>query len=182
MEAGRRRQVLGIGGGAFADGQASLLTAHVVSLATDPRPRVCLVPTASGDSSDGIVAFYRQMSHFDCRPSHLQLFPRTVDDLRGYLLEQDVIWVGGGSTANLLAVWRTHGLDEVLREAYDKGVVLTGSSAGMNCWFEASVTDSFSPNELAGLRDGLGFIRGSACPHYDGEPLRRPTYRRLVAA
>jgi dipeptidase E len=96
------------------------------------------------------------------------------------VLGQDVVYVGGGSTANLLVVWRLHGLDRALRAAYGAGVVLAGISAGMNCWFEASVTDSFGP-ELAGLPDGLGFLPGSACPHYDGEALRRPVYHRLVA-
>jgi dipeptidase E len=181
MEAGARRQIFAIGGGAFSEGEGPLLAERLLSLARSERPRVCFVPTASGDSVEGMVAFYRLMSRFDCRPGDLRLFPRTVNDLHGFLLEQDVLWVGGGSTANMLAVWRVHGLDEVLREAYEQGVVLTGSSAGMNCWFAASVTDSFSATELAGLEDGLAFLEGSACPHFDGEPLRRPTYHRLVA-
>ena len=96
------------------------------------------------------------------------------------MLSQDVIWVGGGNTASLLAVWRMHGLDVVLREAWEQGVVLCGVSAGMNCWFQASTTDSFGP-ELAPLHDGLGFVAGSACPHYDGEERRRPLYGELVA-
>jgi peptidase E len=90
--------------------------------------------------------------------------------------------VGGGSTANLLAVWRVHGLDKVLERAWHRGTVLCGVSAGMNCWFSASVTDSFGPSELTGLQDGLGLIPASSCPHYDGDEKRRPTYRRLVAA
>jgi dipeptidase E len=90
-----------------------------------------------------------------------------------------VIYVGGGNTANLLAVWRLHGLDAILREALDGGAVLCGVSAGMNCWFDASTTDSFGP-QIAPLRDGLGFVPGSACPHYHGEPQRRPAYRALV--
>ncbi|HEX8855218.1 MAG TPA: peptidase E [Thermoleophilaceae bacterium] len=181
MERGAWRQIFAIGGGAFAEREGPLLAEHVLSLARGERPKVCFIPTAGGDSPDGIVAFYRLMWQFPCVPFDLQLFPRTVTDLRGFVLAQDVLWVGGGSTANMLAVWRVHGLDEILREAYEQGIVLTGSSAGMNCWFEASVTDSFSPTELAGLDDGLGFLEGSACPHFDGEPLRRPTYHRLVA-
>ena len=97
------------------------------------------------------------------------------------MLEQNVIYVGGGNTANLLAVWRVHGLDVVLREAWEQGVVLCGISAGMNCWFEASVTDSFASDRLAALPDGLALLPGSACPHYDGESERRPTYHRLIA-
>jgi peptidase E len=99
--------------------------------------------------------------------------------LRELALAHDVILVPGGNTANMLAIWRVHGFDEILREAWQAGVLLTGWSAGMICWFEAGVTDSFGP-ELEGMRDGLGFLAGSACPHYDGEELRRPVYRRLV--
>ena len=126
--------------------------------------------------------FYRAFAAFDCRPADLQLFARSVGDLRAFVLEQDVLYVGGGSTANLLAVWRTHGLDRVLREAWQQGVVLCGISAGMNCWFAESVTDSFDLAQLAALKDGLGLVPDSCCPHYDGEGQRRPTYQRLVAA
>jgi len=109
----------------------------------------------------------------------LSFYPWPPADLRELALAHDVIVVGGGNTANLLAVWRVHGFDAILREAWESGVVLSGWSAGMICWFEASVTDSFGP-QLAGLRDGLGFLPGGACPHYDGEHLRRPVYERLV--
>jgi dipeptidase E len=112
--------------------------------------------------------------------SHLELRQWPPADLRGLVLGHDVVLVGGGNTANMLAVWRVHGLDEILREAWREGIVLTGWSAGMICWFEAGVTDSFGP-QLEGMRDGLGFLPGSACPHYDGEDLRRPVYTRLVA-
>jgi peptidase E len=111
--------------------------------------------------------------------SHLELRQWPPEDLRGFVLGHDVVLVGGGNTANALAVWRVHGFDEILREAWREGIVLTGWSAGMICWFEAGVTDSFGP-QLAGMRDGLGLLPGSACPHYDGEDLRRPVYRRLV--
>jgi peptidase E len=111
--------------------------------------------------------------------THLSFYPWPPADLRKLALAHDVILVAGGNTANLLAVWRVHGFDRVLREAWEAGVVLSGWSAGMICWFEAGVTDSFGP-QLEGLRDGLGFLPGSACPHYDGEELRRPVYRELV--
>ena len=100
--------------------------------------------------------------------------------MRSFALSHDVVLVCGGNTANMLAAWRLHGFDRILREAWEAGVVLCGWSAGMICWFEASVTDSFGP-ELGPLRDGLGFLAGSACPHYDGEELRRPVYTELVA-
>jgi dipeptidase E len=114
-----------------------------------------------------------------CERSHLALFNRTVEDIDAYCLQQDIIVVGGGNTANMLAIWRVHGFDAILREAWESGVVLFGASAGMICWFEAGVTDSFGP-QLEGMRDGLGFLAGSACPHYDGEERRRPRYRELV--
>jgi dipeptidase E len=109
----------------------------------------------------------------------LSFYPWPPAELRELALAHDVILVGGGNTANLLAVWRVHGFDRILREAWEAGVLLTGWSAGMICWFEAGVTDSFGP-QLEGMRDGLGFLPGSACPHYDGEELRRPVYQRLV--
>ena len=125
--------------------------------------------------------FYRAFSPRDCQPSDLALFRRTVVDLRDFLLEQDVIYVGGGNTANMLAVWRTHGVDLILRDAWEQGIVLADISAGAICWFEASVTDSFGLG-LAGMRDGLGLLAGSACPHYSSEARRRPVYRQLVSS
>ncbi len=118
-------------------------------------------------------------SELDAEVTHLSFYPWPPPDLRELALAHDVILVAGGSTANMLAVWRVHGFDRILREAWEAGVVLSGWSAGMICWFEAGVTDSFGP-QLEGLRDGLGFLSGSACPHYDGEELRRPAYRQLV--
>jgi len=154
----------------------------VLSLARRRRPRVCFVPTASGDAPAYLARFYRIMSRLDCEPSDLTLFERTVADIPRFVAEQDVIYVGGGNTASLLAVWRAHGLDRALRDAWTAGVVLTGVSAGMNCWFSASVTDSFDVTTLAPLSDGLGLLAGSCCPHFDGEPQRRPTYHRCVGA
>lgn len=142
------------------------------------RPRVCFVPTASGDSAAYTAAFYAAFASRS-EASHLGLFGRTVADLERFLLGQDVIYVGGGNTANMLAVWRVHGVDRILARAWDEGIVLTGTSAGANCWFECSSTDSFGP--LAALDDGLGFLGGSHSPHYDGEPLRRPLFQRLIA-
>lgn len=152
---------------------------YLLGLTGSSRPRVCFVPTASGDAGDYVAKFEESLSD-RAETSVLRLFTRDVVDLRSFLLAQDVVYVGGGSTANLLAVWRAHGLPELLEEAADNGTVLAGISAGMNCWFEASVTDSFGP-DLAPLLDGLGFVAGSACPHYDGEELRAGTYRALVA-
>jgi dipeptidase E len=174
--------IVALGGRGFrVDSEDQLMVEFILSLAGGTRPRVCYVGTAGGDAPAYVANFYRACALQDCRPSELGLFERTVADLRGFVLEQDVVYVGGGNTASMLAVWRAHGLDEVLREAHAAGVVLCGVSAGMNCWFEASVTDSFDLASLAPLHDGLGLLAGSACPHYDGEPLRRPTYTALVA-
>jgi dipeptidase E len=157
-----------------------LLDDYVLSLARRARPSVAFVATASGDAPAYVADFYRAFAARDCRLSDVGLFDRRIDDLRGHVLAQDVVYVGGGNTASLLAVWRAHGLDRVLIEAWHAGVVLAGISAGMNCWFQQSVTDSFAPNALAALDDGLGLLAGSACPHFDGEDERRPAYRRLV--
>ena len=140
--------------------------------------RLLYVGTASmehPDTTEAVDGLLRGLADV----SQLELRQWPPADLRGFTLAHDVILVGGGNTANMLAVWRVHGFDEILREAWREGIVLTGWSAGMICWFEAGVTDSFGP-QLAGMRDGLGLLPGSACPHYDGEDLRRPVYRRLV--
>ncbi|MGI8421887.1 MAG: Type 1 glutamine amidotransferase-like domain-containing protein [Gaiellaceae bacterium] len=171
------RRIVAMGGGWLAP-ERRLLDAYVIGLTGKERPRVCFLPTAVGDAEWATLNFY---STIDGRAetSHLKLFQREVVDLRAFLLDHDAIAVSGGNTANALAVWRVHGVDAILREAWEAGIVLYGSSAGMICWFERSVTDSYGP--LAALDDGLGFLPGSACPHYDGEPERRPTYTRLVA-
>ncbi len=178
----RTRKIVAMGGGGFSmEPENPLLDDFVLSLAGgDAKPRVCFVPTASGDADAYVEKFLDSFPAQRADATVLQLFRREHLDLRAFILSQDVVYVGGGNTLSLLAVWRAHGLDTILREAYDAGVVMAGISAGMNCWFEASVTDSYAMDELYPLEDGLGFVRGSACPHYDGEPERRPTYRRLV--
>jgi len=143
-------------------------------------PHVCFVPTASSTPETRLVSFYESFAH-RAEPSHVSFNPWPREDLREHVLAQDAIYVGGGNTANMLAVWRAHGFDVVLREAWESGVLLCGSSAGMICWFEAGVTDSFGP-QLEGMRDLLGFLPGSACPHYDSEERRRVVYRELVDA
>jgi len=174
------QRIIACGGGLF-DQSAAPLREFILGRARQANPRVCFLPTATGDHPEAIARFYRVAAQHECRPSDLPLFHREVADLAAFLAKQDVVWVAGGNTANALAIWRVHGVDRVLREAWEQGAVMTGASAGMNCWFEASVTDSFSMNELAALNDGLGWLAGSACPHYDAEEMRRPTYRELVA-
>jgi peptidase E len=153
---------------------------YVLDLTAKARPKVCFIPTAKGDAPEWILAGYNRVPAARAERSHLALFDRTVTDLHGFLLNQDVIWVGGGNTANMLAVWRVHGVDQVLREAWEAGIVLCGGSAGSLCWFECGTTDSFDLNQLQALHDGLGFLPGSHSPHYDGEEQRRPVYHRLI--
>lgn len=157
------------------------LVDHVLSFAKRTRPKVLFLPTASGDDPAYLLTFYRQLAGRACDLGHLALFDRTVDDIDALVRDQDVVIVGGGNTANLLAIWRVHGVDRALRAAYETGTVLSGWSAGCICWFEGGTTDSFTP-ELGALRDGLGFLRGSATPHYDSEERRPAVYAREIAA
>ena len=171
--------LIALGGGGFSmEPENPLLDNYILELTGKPSPKVCFVGTASGDSDGYTAKFYESFPPSRCAASHLSLFKREIVDLCGFVLSQDVVYVGGGNTANLLAVWRVHGLHTILREAWQQGIVLCGVSAGAICWFEAGVTDSFGP--LAPLRGGLGFLPGSCCPHYDGEIERRPAFHQFV--
>ena len=171
-------QIVAMGGGGFMADPRSRLDDFLLSLSPAPRPRVCYLPTPSADSDRGIAAFFEAFSRRDCEPSCVRLFG-VPDDPAGRLSDVDVVYVSGGNTANALAVWRLHGVDVALHEAWERGAVVGGPSAGANCWFECCVTDSFGPS-LEPLHDGLGLVSGSFCPHYDGEERRRPVYRELV--
>lgn len=158
------------------------LTDYAIELARPAgRPKVCFLATAVGDSADGIRNFYDAAHVRGLDASHLALFPMpNVEDLRAHLLSRDVIWVGGGSVAGLLAMWRLHGVDAVMREAWQAGVVLTGVSAGSICWHVGGTTDSFGP-DLRPIVDGLGLVPFSNGVHYDSEPQRRPLFQQLIA-
>ena len=175
------RHIVALGGVGDTEEQTALLLDYVLGVVGAERPRILYVPTAIADSphlAEGLLRFYERFRGRG-ELSHLLTFPWPPANLREHLLEQDAICVSGGNTANLLALWRVHGIDVLMREAWERGVVLFGVSAGMICWFEASVTDSFGP-QLEGLRDGLALLPGSACPHYDGEERRRGRYHELV--
>jgi peptidase E len=176
------RQIVGLGGGmGDTPEQRAALLEFVLRLTGRSRPKVLFLPTALADSAytaAEVVDFY-DLYRANAEASHVFTFPWPPEDLRSLLLGQDAICVSGGNTANMLAIWRVHGIDTLLREAWEQGVVLFGASAGMICWFEHGVTDSFGP-QLEGI-DCLGWLSGSACPHYDGEPRRRPRYTELVA-
>jgi peptidase E len=159
-----------------------LLVDYAVKLSGAQIPRICLINTATGDDPGAYLRSYQAISGLPSRVSHLQLFPMpNVASPADLLLGQDVIFVGGGSVANQVAVWRAHGLDEILRQAWEAGVVLSGVSAGALCWFAGGTTDSYGP-ELRPFTDGLGLLPGSFCPHYDSETRRRPLYHELVRA
>lgn len=143
-----------------------------------PHPKICFVGTASGDSQEYIDRFYAAFKKLDCEPSHLSVFNGPTVDLRSYVLDKDIIYVGGGNTRNLIVLWKEWGLDHIFREAWENGIVLAGLSAGSLCWFEQGVTDS-TPGKLTSL-NCLGFLKGSNCPHYDGEAERRPAYQRFI--
>jgi dipeptidase E len=171
---------VGLGGGGDTLEQTALLDDYVLALTGKDRPKLLYLPTALADSTysaEGVVGFYDRFRGC-AEPSHLFMFPWPPENLRELITSQDAICVSGGNTANMLALWKVHGVDALLREAWENGIVLWGASAGMICWFESGVTDSFGP-QLEGM-DCLGFLAGSACPHYDGEALRRPRYRELV--
>ena len=174
-----RPTIVAIGGGSCGqEPENRALDDYLLGLTGKEHPRVCCIPTAEGDSAIALVRFYSAYTSDRCAPSHLALFHRTVRDLRAFLLSQDMIFVGGGNTAAMLAIWRQHGVDAILREAWERCSLLCGVSAGANCWFEACSTDSFGL--LDALNDGLGFLPGSFCPHYDGEERRRPTLQEFV--
>jgi peptidase E len=177
---GRERQIVAMGGGGFSmEPDNPLLDDYVLGLSGKSRPRICFLPTASGDDPTYLVSFYTAFAG-KADASHLPLFARRGEDVMTFLLGQDVIYVGGGNTENMLAIWRIHGVDRALRTAWEAGVVLAGLSAGSLCWFETGTTDSFGTT-LERLSDGLGFLPGSHCPHYDGETTRRAAYHALVA-
>jgi len=174
-----KRQIIALGGGGFSmEPHNPLLDHYVLKQAGKDRPKVCFVPTASGDAQSYIDKFYGSFKRYDCVPSHLSVFRGHTADIEKFVLEQDIIYVGGGNTRNLLTLWRDWGVDRFIRQAYDQGTVLAGISAGSLCWFEQGVTDSV-PGRLSSLRC-LGWLKGSNCPHYDGEKERRPSFHRLL--
>ncbi len=187
MSADGERHILATSGGFQPTGrntfdwQPGPLIDLVLDLTGRDRPRICYLATAHGDSVNGIAAFYAAMAGTPAEPTHLALYAMpNVADPRAHLLSSDVIWVGGGSVANLLAVWRVHGLDPVMREAWESGVVLAGVSAGSICWHVGGTTDSFGP-DLRPVTNGLGLLPYSNGVHYDSEAQRRPLFQQLIA-
>jgi dipeptidase E len=176
-----RRRILALGGHDFDRRVGNdAISDLIVELAESPRPKICLLPTASGDPEDQIARFRRAFSERDCVPEVISLFRLGENpvDLREELLNQDVIYAGGGSLVNLIAIWRAHGLDEILRECWREGILIVGQSAGAMCWFQGGITSSQGDPAVAG---GFGVLPGSACVHYLSEPVRRRAFLRAIA-
>ncbi len=173
------RQLIVQGGGGFLMEKSRALDRHFVAATGKAQPRVCFVGTASGDAESARYKFYEAMAQLGVRATHLSLVQPPTADLASFVLEQDALYVGGGNTRSLLALWREWELDAALRAAYERGVVMGGISAGMICWFAYGITDS-NPGRLSAL-PCLGWLPGTACPHYDGEVERRPAFHRMLA-
>jgi len=172
------KNIVAIGGGGFGRSLGSLeIEKYLISLISKKRPKICFIPTASGDSSLYKLNFYRAFSKLDCITSHIDFFSRT-ENLEEKVLTQDIIYVGGGNTKSMLAVWKEWGLNNILHNAYEKGIVMSGVSAGAICWFEKGITDSYE-KEL-NIIDCLGIIDGIACPHFDEEKEREPYVNDII--
>jgi len=172
------KNIVAIGGGGFGRSLGSLeIEKYIISLVDQKRPKICFIPTASGDNDLYKLNFYRAFSELNCITSHIDLFSRT-ENLNKKILAQDIIYVGGGNTKSMLAVWKDWHLDEILRKAYANGVVMSGVSAGAICWFEQGITDSFA--DKLEIIDCLGLTRGIACPHFDEEKEREPYVLNLI--
>ncbi len=175
----QHRQIIAMGGGGFSmEPDNHLLDDYILQASKKHKPKICFLGTASGDSKSYIERFYNFFENKNCYPSHLSLFNGTTDKIEKFIFAQDILYVGGGNTRNMLVLWKEWKLDKIIINAYKNGTVLCGLSAGSICWFEQGLTDSI-PCQLTGL-DCLGILKGSNCPHFDGEPKRKPAYRKLI--
>jgi dipeptidase E len=175
-----KRQVIAMGGGGFMmEPENPLLDQYIIAQSPKARPSICFLPHASDDAVRNTFRFFKAFSKFDVKLTHLSLFVPDMEDIESFLMEQDVIYVGGGNTKSMMALWREWQLDEILRRAYDNGTVLAGLSAGANCWFEQCSTDSIPGADR--VLPCLGIPPGSFCPHYDGEADRRSSLRKFLS-
>ncbi len=174
-----KRQIIALGGAGFSsDSDNPRMENYILSQSNKENPKICFIPTASGDAETYIQSFYSAYEKKNCFPSHLSLFRGHTEHIEEFILEQDILYVGGGNTKNMLTLWREWRLDQIIRKAYQNGTILSGVSAGSICWFEQGLTDSI-PNQLTKL-ECLGFLEGSNCPHFDGEPERQEVYRKMI--
>ena len=173
-----KKNIVAIGGGGFGKNSSSyLIEKYILNLSAKTSPKICFIPTATGDNDSYIVRFYSIFSRLDCKPSHIEFFKRTIN-IKNHIREQDVVFVGGGNTKSMLAIWNDWGMSDLLNEAYNNGVIMSGVSAGAICWFTSGITDSWD-NELR-ILPCLDFISGTCCPHYDEEPSRIPYVKKIV--
>ena len=173
-----KKQIIAIGGGGFGRSPGEgIIEKYILDQSDKEKPNICFIPTATGDNEAYKVNYYSTFSKLNCSPVHLDFFKRTPD-LEELIKHQDIIFVGGGNTKSMVAVWKDWGLDLILKEAYERGVIMCGVSAGAICWFEEGVTDSWS--EELKVMDCLGFVKGACCPHYDEEPQRRPSLSKFL--
>ena len=173
------KQIIAIGGGGFGRNPSEgIVEKYIINQSEEARPKICFIPTATGDNEAYKVNFYSTFSKLNCSPSHLDFFKRTPN-LKELCCSQDIIFIGGGNTKSMLAVWKDWGLEKILKQAYDAGTIMCGVSAGAICWFEYGITDSWE-DELK-IIDCLGFVQGSCCPHYDEEPQRKPSLNKFLS-
>ena len=173
-----KKHIVAIGGGGFGRNKSSyLIEQYILNLSGKDCPKICFIPTASGDDDSYIVRFYSIFTNLNCIPTHIEFFNRTPN-IRNHIMKQDVVFVGGGNTKSMLAVWNDWGMSELLKDAYNNGVIMSGVSAGAICWFTSGITDSWD-NELR-ILPCLDFIRGTCCPHYDEEPSRIPYVKKII--
>jgi len=171
--------IIALGGGGFTMEPDNLaLDRYLLAQVAHPRPRICFVPTASGDSDNHVARFYAAYTTLACIPTHLSLFRPQAADIEGVLAQADIVFVGGGNTRNMLAVWQAWKLGPMLQRCYQRGCILAGISAGAICWFNQGLTDSV-PGALTSIA-GLGLLPGTFCPHYDGESKRRPAFHKML--
>jgi aminopeptidase N len=172
------RQIVAIGGGGFGRSIGDLkIERYIKKLSSKENPQICFIPTATGDDSNYIDKFYDAFNFLDCKTSHIDFFKRTIN-LEKHVMNQDIIFVGGGNTKSMLAVWREWELDKILLKAYKQGIIMSGVSAGAICWFEKGITDSWKDHQA--ILPCLGFVNGVCCPHYDEEPERIPFVKEIL--
>ena len=173
------KHIVAIGGGGFGRNNSScLIENYILSLSKNNCPRICFLPTATGDNDSYIVRFYSVFSRLNCIPTHIEFFKRTID-LKAHINNQDIVFVGGGNTKSMLAVWSDWGMNNILKNAYNKGIIMSGVSAGSICWFSRGITDSW--DKKLRILPCLDFIDGTCCPHYDEEPSRIPFVKKILS-
>ena len=173
-----KKNIVAIGGGGFGRSNTSyLIEKYILNLSEKKCPKICFLPTATGDNDNYIVRFYTIFTRLNCIPTHIEFFKRT-SDIHTLIMDQDVVFIGGGNTKSMLAIWNEWGMSSLLNDAYNEGVIMSGVSAGAICWFTNGITDSWD-NELK-ILPCLDFIKGTCCPHYDEEPSRIPYVKKIL--